>query len=133
MDSETEREAITEAMARLFAGAPIRSSGNLDILTLAEEAGLKPNKLPRKHTDLRDAFYAERARREGVSEREIRLREQIADMHRRLDDVRVECDKYRAAAETFARAMNVLTQENGDLRKQLDKTQPSNATPIRRG
>lgn len=86
MDNETEREAISEALARLFAGAPIRSSGNLDILTLAEEAGLKRNKLTHKHTDLRDAFYAERARREGVSEREIKLREQITELNHRLEE-----------------------------------------------
>src|SRR6266511_1252333 len=62
MNHDDEREAITEAMRRLFAGTPIRSSGNLDIVALAEEAGLKRNKLTHKHTDLRDAFYAERAR-----------------------------------------------------------------------
>ncbi len=45
MNHDAEREAITEAMRRLFAGTPLRSSGNLDILTLAEEAGLKRNKL----------------------------------------------------------------------------------------
>src|SRR5262249_2006123 len=39
------RRAITEAMQRLLAGKPRRSSGRLDIVTLAEEAGLKRNKL----------------------------------------------------------------------------------------
>ena len=77
---DDEREAITEAMRRLFAGTPIRSSGNLDIVTLAEEAGLRRNKLTHKHTDLRDAFYAERAKRAGVSEREIKLQEQVAEL-----------------------------------------------------
>lgn len=132
MDSQTEREAITQAMARLFAGRPIRSSGNLDIVTLAQEAGLKRNKLTHKHTDLRDAFYAERARRDGVTEREIKLREQANDLTRRLNEVRQERDNYRATTEIFARAMNVLTRENTDLRKQLDKTTSTNVTPLRR-
>ena len=132
MNSQTEREAITEAMARLFAGQPIRSRGNLDIVTLAQESGVKRNKLTHKHTDLRDAFYAERARRDGVSEREIKLREQASDLARRLNEVRQERDNYRAATEVFARAMNVLTRENADLRKQLDKATSSNVTPLRR-
>lgn len=46
MDSQTEREAITEAIARLFAGRPIRSSGNLDIVTLAQEAGANATSSP---------------------------------------------------------------------------------------
>jgi chromosome segregation ATPase len=131
MDNQAEREAITEAIARLFAGTPIRSSGSRDIVTLAQEAGVKRNKLTHKHTDLRDAFYAERARRAGVSEREIKLREQTNDLTRRLNEVREERDNYRAATEVFARAMNVLTRENADLRKRLDKATSSNVMPIR--
>ncbi len=54
------RDAINAAMERLLAGTPLRSSGNLDIISLAEEAGLKRNKLTHKHTDLKDRFFAER-------------------------------------------------------------------------
>src|SRR5258708_292633 len=66
MTDENERKAITEAMQRLLAGKPLRSSGRLDIVTLAEEAGLKRNKLTHKHTDLKDLFNAERRARDGV-------------------------------------------------------------------
>jgi site-specific recombinase XerD len=72
-----------------------------------------------------------RARRDGVSEREITLREQTNDLTRRLNEVREERDNYRATTEVFARAMNVLTRENADLRKRLDKARSSNVTPIR--
>src|SRR5215813_5789058 len=41
----------------------LRSSGRLDVVTLAEEAGLKRNKLTHKHTDLKDLFNAERRAR----------------------------------------------------------------------
>ncbi|MDA8358937.1 MAG: hypothetical protein M0Z95_22155 [Actinomycetota bacterium] len=53
MTDEEERQAILAAMERLFAGTPLRSSGSLDIVALAEEASLKRNKLTHKHTDLR--------------------------------------------------------------------------------
>jgi len=49
-----------------------------------------------------------------------------------LNDIRQERDNYRTATEVFARAMNVLTRENTDLRKQLDKATSSNVTPLRR-
>ncbi|MFE3447064.1 hypothetical protein ACFXNW_28865 [Nocardia sp. NPDC059180] len=41
MTDQEERDAINAAMDRLFAGTPLRSSGNLDIVSLAQEAGLK--------------------------------------------------------------------------------------------
>ncbi|MFI6031577.1 hypothetical protein [Amycolatopsis magusensis] len=133
MNPELEREAITAAMSRLFAGEPLRSSGNLDIVTLAEEAGLKRNKLTHKHTDLRDSFYAERARRAGVSEREVRLQEKVDDLTRRLEGMREERDNYRATSEVFARAINVLTVENDNLRKHQRSSRHANVTPLRDG
>jgi len=60
-------DAITAAIERLLAGTPLRSSGALDIVTLAEEAGVKRNKLTHKHTDLKDLFYAELADYLGIS------------------------------------------------------------------
>jgi predicted nucleic acid-binding Zn-ribbon protein len=132
VNHDAEREAITEAMNRLFAGQPLRSSGNLDIVTLAEEAGLRRNKLTHKHTDLRDVFYAERARRAGVSDREIQLQERISELTRRLADTREERDNFRSASEVFARAINVLTIENDNLRAQLDKATDSKVGPFKR-
>jgi hypothetical protein len=53
-----EIEAITDAMIRLLVGTPLRSDGQLTIKSLAQEAGLKRNKLTHKHTGLKDLFYA---------------------------------------------------------------------------
>jgi len=39
MSDDDERNAITAAMQRLLAGRPLRSSGDLTIVALAEEAG----------------------------------------------------------------------------------------------
>jgi hypothetical protein len=132
MTHEQERQAIVAAMGRLLAGTPERSSGNLDIVSLAAEAGLKRNKLTHKHTDLRDQFYAERAQREGVSQREIRLRENAVALQEQIATLREDRDNYRIASEVFARAINVLTAENQELRKQLATAAAGRVTPLRR-
>ena len=57
-EDTAEVRAITEAMVRLLAGVPLHSDGQLTIKSLAEEAGLRRNKLTHKHTGLKDLFYA---------------------------------------------------------------------------
>ncbi|MEV0053565.1 hypothetical protein AB0H34_24070 [Saccharopolyspora shandongensis] len=52
MTDQEERDAIIAAIERLLVGTPLRSSGNLDIISLAEEAGLKRNKLAAGPIDL---------------------------------------------------------------------------------
>lgn len=49
-DDTDEIQAITDAMVRLLPGVPLRSDGQLTIKSLAEQAGLKRNKLTHKHT-----------------------------------------------------------------------------------
>jgi hypothetical protein len=130
MTDEQKRQAITAAIERLLAGKPLRSSGALDIVTLAEEAGLKRNKLTHKHTDLKELFYAERQARDGIPDSEIKLRDEIAILKEEITKLRAERDDYRIASETFARAMNVLIIENTNLRKETDKKQSSIVRPL---
>jgi len=96
------RRAITEATQPLPAGKPLRSSGRLDTITLAEEAGLKRTKLTHKHTGLKDLFNAERRARDGVPDSELRLRDQIAAMTKKIKALKQERDQYRTASQTFA-------------------------------
>jgi hypothetical protein len=130
MSDDDERNAITAAMQRLLAGRPLRSSGDLTIVALAEEAGLRRNKLTHKHTDLKELFYAEVKARNGIPANEVKLREQITALKTRIESLRQERDDYRAATEAFARAINVLTAENDNLRKELDKRQSSRVTTM---
>jgi uncharacterized coiled-coil DUF342 family protein len=131
MTDEEERQAILAAMQRLFAGTPLRSSGNLDIVALADEAGVKRNKLTHKHTDLKDQFYAEHRARDGVSEREAKLHNQIALLKARIDELRDERNHYRTTSEVFARAIHVLTVENDNLNRKLGQSRTSNVAQIR--
>jgi len=93
--TDDDRRAITAAMQRLFAGTPLRSSGKLDIVSLAQEAGVKRNKLTRKHTDLKDLFYTQRRTRDGVPDNEVKLREQIAALQKTNQSLRDERDRCR--------------------------------------
>ncbi|ABG95008.1 conserved hypothetical protein [Rhodococcus jostii RHA1] len=124
MTDENDRRAITAAMQRLFAGTPLRSSGKLDIVTLAQEAGVKRNKLTHKHTDLKDLFYAQRRTRDGVPDNEAKLREQIVTLEKANQSLREDRDRYRLTSEMFARALHVLTIENDNFRRDARNRPP---------
>jgi len=117
-------------MQRLLAGRPLRSSGDLTIVALADEAGLRRNKLTHKHTDLKDLFYAKVKARNGIPASETKLRERITALEARIASLRQERDDYRAAAETFARAVHVLTVENDTLRKELANRRSTGVTTL---
>jgi hypothetical protein len=130
MTSDEERKAITAAMQRLLAGKPLRSSGELTIVALAAEAGLKRNKLTHKHVDLKDLFNAECRARLGIPDSELKLHEQIDQLKAREAELRAERDDYRTASETYARAIHVLTIENDNLREELEKHRSSALRPL---
>ena len=126
--SEPEIEA---AMDRLLDGTPLRSDGKLSVISLAAEAGVKRHALTHKHTDLKDLFNARVKAQHAVPASETALREQIADLRRKLDDMRAERDEYKQAADALARALNVLTIENDELRRKANRTgQPQGPRPL---
>jgi hypothetical protein len=119
-----ERADIEAAMDRLLEGIPLRSDGSLTVVALAAEAGVKRHVLTHKHTDLKDRFYARIKAQHSVPASEIALREENADLRRKLDDMRAERDEYKHAADALARALNVLTAENDKLRSQIIRMPP---------
>ena len=94
----------------------LRSDGKLTIMSLAAEAGVKRHVLTHKHTDLKDLFNARVRAQDSVPARETVLHEQNAELLRKLDDMPAERDEYKQAADALARALNVLTKENEELR-----------------
>jgi hypothetical protein len=130
MTSDEERKAITAAMQRLLAGKPLRSSGELTIVALAAEAGLKRNKLTHKHVDLKDLFNAERRACDGVPDSELRFRDEITALTKKIKALKEERDQYRTASETYARAIHVLTIENDNLRRDIEKRRSSSVTSL---
>ena len=116
-----ERREIEAAMDRLLNGTPLRSDGKLTIMSLAAEAGVKRHVLTHKHTDLKDLFNARVRAQNSVPARETVLHEQNAELLRKLDDMRAERDEYKQAADALARALNVLTTENEELRRRASR------------
>jgi chromosome segregation ATPase len=117
-----ERREIEAAMGRLLNGTPLRSDGKLTVVSLAAEAGVKRHALTHKHTDLKDLFNARVKAQHSVPASETALREQNQELRRRLDDMRGERDEYKQAADALARALNVLTTENDELRRRASRS-----------
>ena len=116
-----ERHEIEAAMDRLLNGNPLRSDGKLTVVSLAAEAGVKRHVLTHKHTDLKDLFNARVKAQHSVPASETALREQNEELRRKLDDMRAERDEYKQAADALARALNVLTTENDELRRRASR------------
>ena len=90
-------------------------------MSLAAEAGVKRHALTNKHTDLKDLFNARVKAQHSVPASETALREQNDELRRKLDNMRAERDEYKHAADALARALNVLTTENDELRRQANR------------
>jgi AcrR family transcriptional regulator len=116
-----EIRAITQAMVRLLVGIPLRSDGRLTIKTLAEEAGLRRNKLTHKHTDLKDLFYALVQAQESKPRIAHNLSAENDELTVRLRRVTAERDRLRSEVQQFARIVHVLEVENLQLRQQADQ------------
>lgn len=117
-EDAAEIRAITEAIVRLLVGVPLRSDGQLTIKSLAEEAGLRRNKLTHKHTGLKDLFYAlvrsqdHRPKiADGLHADNDRLRQKLANL-------RAEHTRLKDQVTTYARVIHVLEVENAQLRGQ---------------
>ena len=49
------------------------------------------------------------------------MREENTELLRKLDDMRAERDEYKQAADAPARALNVLTTDNEELRRRASR------------
>ena len=108
---ETDRGAIQAAADRLLAGLPLRSTGELIIVQLAHEAGLKRWLLTHKHRDLAEQFQA-RVRAAGgdppaVTDLKARINELTEDNTR----LRADNAEQRALTTYYAHIINELSTE----------------------
>jgi hypothetical protein len=99
-----ERAEIEAGMDRLLDGIPLRSGGQLTIVSLPAEAGVKRHVLSHRHTDLKDRFNARVKARYAIPASETALREQNDQLRCKLDDMCAERDEYKHAADALARA-----------------------------
>jgi hypothetical protein len=117
-EDAAEVRAITEAMVRLLAGIPLRSNGQLTIKSLAEEAGLRRNKLTHKHTGLKDLFYALVRSQDHRPKIADGLQAGNDQLRQKLAGLRAEHTQLKEQLARFARVIHVLEVENAQLREQ---------------
>lgn len=125
-----EIRAITNAMVRLLIGTPLHSDGQLTIKSLAEEAGLKRNKLTHKHTGLKDLFYALVRMQDARPKAFDGLKRQNDELKIRLSDLRDEYNQLRVDVKQMARVVHVLEVENQQLRQSAGKDGVVRALPV---
>lgn len=112
-----EIRAITEAMIRLLIGVPLRSDGKLTIKSLADEAGLRRNKLTHKHTGLKDLFYALVKAQESRPAIADELQRNNDELRSRIQRLQKEREELKKTVQGFARVMHLLEVENAQLRE----------------
>lgn len=130
MPAADERQVIRDAMDRLLGGAPIRSNGALNVVTLAAEAGVKRHLLTHRHTDLRDEFY-DRVRSQGhVPRSEVMLRQTVADLETKITRLRGENAALTDQVALLRRMNNVLAVEKESAEEALRLRQAGAVTPM---
>jgi hypothetical protein len=125
-----ERDAIMAAGARLLAGTPIRSSGALTIVALAQEAEVKRHVLTHRHTDLKDLFYAQVRAQGHVPDSERKLRKELDTAKRRLSEAIEHIQTLEHDKHMIARIVNVLACENAQFREQLRSVSSAVVRPL---
>ncbi|MFF1657763.1 hypothetical protein [Streptomyces sp. NPDC058255] len=109
--------AITDAMVRLLIGLPLRSDGQLTIKSLAQEAGLKRNKLTHKHTGLKDLWYALVRAQHGRPHNVDGLHKKHEELKAKAQALREERDDLVLQVQQLVRVVQVLELENEQLRQ----------------
>lgn len=129
-ENDAVRTAIMEAMDRLLAGTPLRSTGRLSISQLALEAGVKRWYLTHQHLDLNDLFQA---RVKAADNTPAAFAKRLGD-YDLLKRKHAELLTYTAGLEErlaiYAASLNLLSLENAALTEQRATT--GGVTPLRR-
>lgn len=102
----------------------------MTIKSLAEEAGLKRNKLTHKHTGLKDLFYALVHMQDARPKAFDGLKRQNNELKTKLSDLRKEYNQLRLDVKQMARVIHVLEVENQQLRQSAGKGGVVRALPV---
>lgn len=123
----TVGDAVTDilaAMVRVLSGHPtVATPGDLTITAVVAEAQIKRHLLTHKHTELKDLFYQLRDTcNNPLIARAEKVTAEHAELKNKLAEARDETRGWKATAQTFARAIHVLTIENAELKKSRGPT-----------
>lgn len=120
-----EAIAITQAMARLLLGTPLRSDGKLTVKTLAAEAGLRRNKLTHKHTGLKELFYALVRTQDARPAIVVDPSKDNDQLRKTVTELRHANHEQAETIKRFARVVHVLEVENQRLRERAVTPRPA--------
>ena len=133
---ERNRQAVLEAMDRLFAGRPLRSNGNWTITQLAAESGVSRPTINRD-PQVKTVFAQRKTEILSRNTDEPAARATAAASRLRAAEARwgEERQKLRHKNEVLAHAVEVLAHRVRDLHEELARLQrehaAGNVTPIR--
>ena len=122
-------DQVRGAMERLLQGRSLLSDGSLTVENLALEAAVSRQTLYRAHRLLLDEFRKSVARLEATgrhadqrTEREHRLRSEVAVAEERAEKYRTEATQWQARAERLASQVALLSAQNEALRSGVQGT-----------
>jgi hypothetical protein len=120
-ETDPQRQALLAAADRLLAGTPRHSTGNLSVVQLAAEAGVKYWVVAQKHTDLRDHFQQLAAKSNHVPAAYRGTVDAHAKLLAEQADLRRHCANLEQLVTLYAAAVNELALENHVLRQQASE------------
>ncbi|MBC9725357.1 hypothetical protein [Streptomyces sp. TRM68367] len=108
---DSVREAIRAAADRLLEGIPLRSTGELTVVQLAAEAGVKRWMLTHKHRDLAEQFQARARALAGDSPPVTKLKMRISELEEANAQLKAADAERQELTDFYAQIINELSTE----------------------
>ncbi len=105
------RDGIRAAADRLLDGTPLRSTGELTVVQLAAEAGIKRWLLTHKHRDLAEQFQARARALAGDPPPVAELKKRIGELEAANAQLKTAEVERQALTEFYAQVINELSTE----------------------
>jgi hypothetical protein len=121
---DRERKEIEAATQRLLDGTPLRSTGELTVVQLAAEAGVKRWRLTHQHVDLMRKFQA--AVRQTNAESPL-----IAPWRARVTALEADNRKLRQRTADLEATVQSYAEVIADLSTAVEAHHPTNLVPVR--
>lgn len=124
MADTPERKEIQAAIDRLLAGTPLRSTGELTVVQLAAESGVKRWKLTHQHVDLMRSFQAAARQEDTEPPVTARWRARIAELEEDNRALRQRNASLQATVQAYAEII-------ADLSTAIEDSSPRALAEIR--
>ncbi len=108
---DAERDAIRAAADRLLDGTPLRSTGELTVVQLAAEAGVKRWLLTHKHRDLAEQFQARARVLAGDPPPVAALKKRIGELEAANAQLKAAEAERQELTDFYAQVINELATE----------------------